>query len=53
MLTANNTPDLNTISYFCKDHLKALADLFHQVLKLCQRAGLVKLELTFSTSPWN
>jgi transposase len=37
VLAANNTPD------FRKDHLKALADLFLQVLKLCQRAGMVKL----------
>ncbi len=37
VLAANNTPD------FRKDHLKALADLFHQVLELCRRAGLVKL----------
>ena len=37
VLAANNTPD------FRKDHLKALAGLFLQVLKLCQKAGLVKL----------
>jgi len=40
---ANNTPDFRTISDFRKDHLDALAGLFLQVLKLCQRAGLVKL----------
>jgi transposase len=43
VLAANNTPDFRTISDFRKDHLKALAGLFLQVLKLCQRAGLVKL----------
>ena len=43
MLAANNTPDFRTISDFRKDHLKALADLFHQVLDLCRKAGLVKL----------
>ena len=43
VLSANNTPDFRTISDFRKDHLKALAGLFLQVLKLCQKAGLVKL----------
>jgi hypothetical protein len=43
VLAANNTPDFRTISDFRKAHLKALAGLFLQVLKLCQKAGLVKL----------
>jgi transposase len=43
VLAANNTPDFRTISDFRKDHLKALAGLFLQVLKLCQKAGLLKL----------
>ena len=43
ILAANNTPDFRTISDFRKDHLRALAGLFLQVLKLCQKAGLVKL----------
>jgi len=43
VISANNTPDFRTISDFRKDHLKALAALFVQVLKLCQKAGLVKL----------
>ena len=43
VLAANNTPDFRTVSDFRKDHLKALAALFVQVLKLCQKAGLVKL----------
>ena len=43
VLAANNNPDFRTVSDFRKDHLAALADLFGQVLALCQRAGLVKL----------
>jgi transposase len=43
VLAANNTPDFRTISDFRKDHLRALAGLFLQVLKLCRKAGLVKL----------
>jgi len=43
VLAANNTPDFRTISDFRKDHLKALAALFVQMLKLCQKAGLIKL----------
>ena len=43
VIAANNTPDFRTISDFRKDHLKALAALFVQVLRLCQKAGLVKL----------
>ena len=36
-------PDFRTISEFRKRHLKALGGLFVQVLKLCEKAGLVKL----------
>lgn len=43
VLAANNTPDFRTISDFRKDHLKSLAELFLEVLQLCQKAGLVKL----------
>ena len=43
VLSANNTPDFRTISDFRKDHLKALAGLFLQVLRLCQKVGLVRL----------
>ena len=43
VLAANNTPDFRTVSDFRKDHLAALAELFLQVLELCQQAGLVKL----------
>jgi transposase len=38
-----NAPDFRTISEFRKRHLKALGDLFKQVLLLCETAGLVKL----------
>jgi transposase len=43
VLAANQRPDFRTLSEFRKQHLSALADLFVQILKLCQRAGLVKL----------
>ena len=43
VLSANNTPDFRTISDFRKDHLQALGALFLQVLKLCQKAGMVRL----------
>ncbi len=36
-------PDFRTVSDFRKRHLKVLAGLFGQVLKLCEQAGLVKL----------
>ena len=38
-----NAPDFRTISEFRKRHLSALSALFSQVLRLCERAGLVKL----------
>ena len=43
VLTADQHPDHDTISEFRRRHLEALAALFVQVLRLCQRAGLVKL----------
>jgi transposase len=43
VLTANQHPDHDTIAAFRQTHLPALAALFLQVLRLCQRAGLVKL----------
>jgi transposase len=42
-LAADSHPDFRTISDFRKRHLVALAALFEQVLRLCQKAGLVKL----------
>jgi transposase len=43
VLSANQYPDHDTISEFRKCHLAALSRLFLQVLRLCQKAGLVKL----------
>ena len=43
MIAAGDPPDFRTISDFRKRHLKALAGLFVQVLKLAEKAGLVKL----------
>jgi transposase len=42
-LTADQQPDHDSIAEFRKRHLPALAQLFVQVLRLCQAAGLVKL----------
>ena len=42
-VTGLNRPDFRTISDFRKRHLPALQQLFVQVLRLCQAAGLVKL----------
>ena len=42
-LAADQHPDHDTIADFRKEHLAILAQLFVQVLKLCQEAGLVKL----------
>lgn len=43
VLAANQRPDFRTLSDFRQQHLGALTNLFVQVLKLCQRAGLVTL----------
>jgi transposase len=43
MIVAGDPPDFRTISDFRRRHLKALAALFVQVLKLAEKAGLVKL----------
>lgn len=42
-VTGLNKPDFRTIADFRRRHLVALSELFVQVLKLCQSAGLVKL----------
>jgi len=42
-VTGMQTPDFRTISDFRTRHLAALVELFVQVLRLCQEAGLVKL----------
>jgi len=43
VITADQHPDHDTIADFRKRHLKALAGLFVQALRLCQKAGLIKL----------
>jgi transposase len=43
VIVQEDVPDFRTISDFRKDHLKELQDLFLEVLRLCQKAGLVKL----------
>ena len=42
-LAAGNQPDFRTISEFRRRHGEALAALFTQGLRLCRKAGLVKL----------
>src|SRR5262245_39473443 len=42
-VTAMQKPDFRTVNEFRRRHLVALGDLFVQVLRLCRRAGLVKL----------
>jgi transposase len=42
-LAAGNEPAFRTISEFRRRHGEALSGLFSQVLRLCRRAGLVKL----------
>ncbi len=43
VLAGGHHPDHTRISEFRRIHLDAFKDLFKQVLKLCQKAGLVKL----------
>jgi transposase len=43
VLAADQHPDHDTIAAFRTRHLQALSHLFVQVLRLCQKAGLVKL----------
>ncbi len=42
-VTARQAPDFRTVSDFRKRHLTALGELVTQVLKFCQKAGLVTL----------
>lgn len=42
-LTGMQKPDHRTVNGFRQRHIQALGGLFQQVLKLCQKAGLVKL----------
>ena len=43
VLTGQQQPDHSRIADFRRRHLDALAGLFIQVLRLCQKAGLVSL----------
>src|SRR6476660_2662113 len=43
MIVAGDPPDFRTVSEFRRRHLQALSDLFVQVLRLAEKAGLVKL----------
>lgn len=43
VIAAGQHPDHTTISEFRRIHLKALSDLFVQMLGLCRKAGLVRL----------
>ena len=43
VLTAYQHPDQDTIAEFRKRHLNALSGFFVQILRLCQKVGLVKL----------
>src|SRR2546429_7877662 len=42
-LAAGAVPDYRSIARFRRRHLKALSGLFLQALRLCQRAGMVRL----------
>src|SRR5262245_6633887 len=42
-IVALEAPDFRTIADFRKRHLERLGELFAQVLRLCNKAGLVKL----------
>ena len=42
-VTAMQSPDFRTVNLFRKRHLLTLGELFVQVLRLCRRAGLVRL----------
>jgi transposase len=43
VLTANQQPDHSRISEFRRQNLEALSALFVQILRLCQKAGMVSL----------
>ena len=45
VLAGDQHPDHDCVAAFRKLHLAALSGLFMQVLRLCQKAGLVKLGL--------
>ena len=43
VIVQDDVPDFRTISDFRKEHLAELQEFFLEVLRLCQKAGLVKL----------
>jgi transposase len=43
VVAANRAPDHSTISRFRKRHAERLAELFVQVLSMCQKAGMVRV----------
>ena len=43
VIAANRAPDHTTISRFRKRHAEPLAELFVQVLAMCQKAGMVRV----------
>lgn len=43
VIAANRAPDHTTIARFRKDHAVGLAELFVQVLALCQKAGMLRV----------
>jgi transposase len=45
VITANEAPDHSTIAEFRKRHMRALAGLFNEVLRLCGEAGLVNVSV--------
>ena len=45
VITGNLVPDHATVSRFICRHERALAELFNEVLRLCDEAGLVRPEL--------
>jgi hypothetical protein len=45
VLTGNQQPDHSRISEFRRRNLEALSALFVQILRLCQKAGMVRLGL--------
>ena len=51
MIVAGDAPDFRTVSEFRRRHLNALGGLFVQVLKLAEKAGLVKPDMLRSTGP--
>lgn len=44
MLAAGNRPDFRTLNSFRQRHLKELAGLFKQVLKVCRKKGLLGMQ---------